>query len=463
MSLAHGHPGVKVEGRGLRLFAVPTHPVTDFERAALASRLLTQEQIDSAWTALQQRGFSGDGLSFDQRLANQLVLEGRLNPWQAEQLLAGRKRFNLGIYWILDSIGRGGMGHVFKARDEMLGKIVAVKVLPRERATPEAIANFKHEIEAQAKLNHSNLVRALDGGEDGNVYYLVTEYVPGSDLRKLVRNKGPLNMEAAASVVSQIAAALQHAHEQGLVHRDVKPGNILVTPEWVAKLSDLGLAGPLEGAATSDPRFGRIVGTADYLSPDHIESPWTPTPAWDIYSLGCTLYYAVTGKVPFPGGSTVDKANAHLKLRPLDPRRLNPGLSAPFVEVMADMMAKDPKERIQTATAVISRLSPWLNAPARQYPARGAYNSVDPDDDEVGDTESSFPELPEPAAKEGTSQVLQATRPVAAAGDETASRLGMSRLEPEAVGPFGPLAVLVVFPLALVALILLLGWLLRML
>ena len=139
----------------------------------------------------------------------------------------------------------------------------------------------------------------------------------------------------------------------------MKPGNVLVTPEGEAKLSDLGLAGPLEGDLEKDPRYGKIVGTADYLSPDHIKAPWDPTPGWDIYSLGCTLYYAVTGKVPFPGGSTSDKARAHCDLRPLDPRRLNPRLSNEFVDVMADMMAKDPAQRIPTAEAVMQRMEPW--------------------------------------------------------------------------------------------------------
>ena len=279
----------------------------------------------------------------DQQLADRLVEMGLLNAWQAKQLLDGRTKFNLGPYLIVDSIGQGGMGQVFKARHEKIGRIVAVKVLPRDKSTPEAIASFTREIRALSSLDHPKLVSALDAGEDGNVHYLVTEYVPGMDLRKLVRRDGPLESSAAASIISQVAEGLEYAHAQGIVHRDVKPGNVLVSPEGEAKLSDLGLAGPLGGQSEADPRHGKIVGTADYLSPDHVRDPWNPTPAWDIYSLGCTLYYAVTGKVPFPGGTTADKARAHCELRPLDPRRLNPRLSPDFVEVMADMMAKEPR------------------------------------------------------------------------------------------------------------------------
>jgi serine/threonine protein kinase len=346
---------------------VSTSNRSPFEQCALTSGLLNEEQLAEARKTVRWSG--GDepdaaAAPSDQQLADRLVDMGRLNAWQAKQLLEGRTKFNLGPYWIVDSIGQGGMGQVFKAEHSVLGRVVAIKVLPRAKSTPEAVTNFTNEVRALARLDHDKLVRAIDAGHDGNVYFLVIEYVPGADLRKLVRRDGPLSMEQAALVISQVAQGLQHAHAQGIVHRDVKPGNVLVTPEWEAKLSDLGLAGPLGGDAEKDPRFGKIVGTADYISPDHITSPWEPVPAWDIYSLGCTLYYAVTGKVPFPGGSTADKARAHCDLRPLDPRRLNPDLSAEFVDVMADMMAKDPAQRIPSAADVIARLQPWLPHPA---------------------------------------------------------------------------------------------------
>lgn len=456
----------------------------------MASGLLTRDQLDQARAAL--RPFGGEprlphSSRTDEQLADKLVEMGRLNPWQAKQLLDGRTKFNLGPYWIVDSLGRGGMGQVFKGEHGVLGRVVAIKVLPRSKSTPEAIANFTREIRAQAKLDHENLVRALDAGEDGNVYYLVTEYVPGTDLRKLVRRHGKLAMQAAASVVSQTAAGLQHAHEQGLIHRDVKPGNVLVTPDGHAKLSDLGLAGPLMGDAENDPRFGKIVGTADYLSPDHIKAPWDPTPAWDIYSLGCTLYYGVTGKVPFPGGSTADKARAHCELRPLDPRRLNAELDAEFVEVLADMMAKDPAERIRTAAEVIVRLEPWTGPPmpvplgdherrkppgpakpvmATPPPVKERPSSADPppeepDDPGLQDTESSFPEMPEltPGQKDNSSQSSQATDPVASSGEETSSVvkiMGAEAGRPSAI--FHPVVVLVLLPVALVAIVMLIWW-----
>src|SRR5690606_36084134 len=185
------------------------------------------------------------------------------------------------------------------------------------------------EIRAQARLHHENLVQAFDAGHDGNVYFLVTEFVPGTDMRKLVRQHGPLEMAAAATIISQAAAGLAHAHSMGLIHRDVKPGNLLVTPSGMTKVSDLGLAGWLY-ETDADPRAGKIVGTADYLSPEQIVSPKDVTPTSDIYSLGCSLYYAVTGKVPFPGGTSREKAKRHLEDTPIHPRRLNPSLSDEF-------------------------------------------------------------------------------------------------------------------------------------
>ncbi|RMF99626.1 MAG: serine/threonine protein kinase, partial [Planctomycetota bacterium] len=266
---------------------------TGFEQCALASGLLEKEQLEAAKETLRRAGITPASTTrYEERLAEVLVNSGVLNRWQAKQLLDGRTKFTLGPYRIVDSIGRGGMGQVFKGEHTVLGRVVAVKVLPRHKSNPETIANFMREIRAQAMLDHENLVRALDAGEDGNVYYLITEYVPGTDLRKLIRRRGPLRMHAAASIISQVAAGLQHAHDLGLIHRDVKPGNILVTYDGKAKLLDLGLAGPLGADAEKDPRHGRIVGTVDYLSPDHIRDPKHPTPAWDIYSLGCTLYYA---------------------------------------------------------------------------------------------------------------------------------------------------------------------------
>jgi serine/threonine protein kinase len=380
----------------------------------------------------------------DQQLATVLVRTGVLNRWQAQQLLAGRSRFRLGAYDVIDSIGQGGMGQVFKARHSIMGRTVAVKVLPRDRSSPESIERFSREIRAQARLDHPNLVRALDAGHEGNVHFLVTEYVPGTDLRHLIRRTGRLSMAAAATIVSQAAAGLQHAHDNGLLHRDVKPGNLLVSPGGHTKISDLGLVGTFGDTKDFDPMEGKIVGTADYLSPEQIRDPRSIGPASDVYSIGCTLYYAVTAKVPFPGGTTRDKARAHCEQGPLDPRLLNRELSDEFVDLIAAMMEKDPARRIQTAAEVIERLKPWcgarLDLPASAWqdsgvvaiaPTAGAGSPrpLDPDR-EAGvndDTQPSFLGDSFPRSADSPSQGSQGTHPIASATDDT---LPVVKVEP---------------------------------
>jgi len=376
---------------------MPVIPTSSFERCALRSGLIDQAallearrslEVDAAFTEQSSNddehvrsvapGASSDRAPLTssedeatpeklaispEALADRLVELGHLNSWQAMQLLAGRTKFKLGKYQIVDSIGQGGMGQVFKARHAVLGREVAVKVLPLAKASPKTIRGFTREIRALARLDHARLVAAIDAGHDGNVYYLVTEYVPGTDLFKWVRRQGPLGMTAAARIISDVADGLAHAHAEGVIHRDIKPGNVLVTPDGRAKLSDLGLAGSIGDAAEEDPRHGRVVGTPDYLAPDHVERPWEPTPLWDIYSLGGTLYYAVTGSVPFPGGTTAEKARAHQEYQPVDPRRFNPPLTDEFVDLMAQMMAKKPEDRVQSASEVVERLARWAATP----------------------------------------------------------------------------------------------------
>ena len=399
---------------------------THFRECALASKLVTHADIEQARAELRSQ-WSGDADAAitDRQLADKLIEMGRLNSYQAIQLLNGRTKLHLGPYQILDMIAQGGMGQVFKAEHQWMGRIVAVKVLPRSKSTPEAIKSFTREIRVLAKLDHENLVRAYDAGHDGNVYFLVTEYVPGTDLRRYVRNRGKLNMREAATIISQAAAGLQHAHELGLIHRDVKPGNILVTPDGQTKLSDLGLAGWLnDGEDSLHP--GKTVGTADYLPPEQIMSPGSITPAGDIYSLGCTLYYAVTGKVPYPGGTTREKAHRHCTDTALHPRIFNPTLSDAFLDVMAAMMERDPKQRIQTAEEVIQRLEPWAGeaVPAPSEPDETAgvpprANAPLPVAEELEDTATHFVDPILLSDFETPSQTSQQTDPVASADQET--------------------------------------------
>jgi serine/threonine protein kinase len=401
-----------------------------FARAALSSGLVTHDELQRAELAISEFPTPEGEMEkeLEQRLAEQLIQLEILTRYQSDQLSAGRTKFRLGPYIITDWLGQGGMGQVFKAVHNVMGREIAVKVLPLDKSTPYAIANFSREIRTQAQLDHPHLVRAYDAGHDGNVHYLVTEFVPGTDLRKLVRSEGPLEMPQAASVIMQAALGLEYAHQKGLIHRDVKPGNVMVTPEGVAKVSDLGLAGFVH-AADDDPRSGKIVGTADYLSPEQIRTPNELTPVSDIYSLGCTLYYAITGKVPYPGGSTNDKAHRHLHDHPWHPRRFNANISEEFVEIIADMMEKDPAKRIGSCAEVVSRLEPCAGIP-KSLPARQMVSSP-----------WSSPPLPgqEDLLKEGD----ETNSPSGAVSSVTQSTGGTSQDTQVSQGPAAP-------PLALV-------------
>jgi serine/threonine protein kinase len=233
------------------------------------------------------------------------------------------------------------------------------------------------------------------------------------DLRRLIRSQGPLTVQQAASVIMQAALGLDYAHQCGLIHRDVKPGNVLVTPAGIAKVSDLGLAACVQEGG-QDPRAGRIVGTPDYLSPEQLDNPHDVTKVTDIYSLGCTLYYAVTGKVPFPGGTAASKARRIREETPWHPRQFSPDISEEFVEIIADMMEKNPSRRISSAAEVATRLEPWASEvspiPSRQLtrspwtaPPLPMGNSAT-DENLVVDGEDA-----ESSRQESTSQASQAT------------------------------------------------------
>lgn len=347
--------------------------------AALTSGLLSPQQIDDAVAGLKAGAAEtviADQIT-DEMLGQRLVDLGYLNRWQVEQLKEGRTKFTLGPYRIVNAIGQGGMGHVFKAEHKLLGRVEAIKVLPKSKSTPEAVAAFQREIRAQAQLDHPNLVRVSYADFEGDTYFFVTEYVPGTDLRKLVRRNGPLSYSIAATIVSQAAEGLHYAHRRGLVHRDVKPGNLLVTPDGRTKITDLGLSWFLmEELAGGNPigKATSLVGTADYLAPESIRQPDKILPVSDVYSLGCTLYYAVTGKVPFPGGNTADKIRRHLDETPLNPLHFNPDLPEGFCDAIAMMMDKNPDTRTPTAAAVVELLRPWRDENATRHLAEANPN-----------------------------------------------------------------------------------------
>jgi eukaryotic-like serine/threonine-protein kinase len=298
------------------------------------------------------------------RLAELMIEAGLLTRWQADKLLAGKhKGFRLGKYKLLGQIGKGGMSSVYLAEHELMKRRVAVKVLPQNRVNDSSyLERFRLEARAVAKLDDPNIVRAYDIDNEGNIHYIVMEYVDGQDLHQIVAGGGPLDYDTAVDYIAQVANGLQHAHDMGLVHRDIKPANCLVDRHNVVKLLDLGLAKLTEDdqASLTMANEENVLGTADYLAPEQALNSHQADNRSDIYSLGCTLYFLLTGSPPFPEGSISERLLKHQTARPESIFKFRPDAPPSLVDVCEIMMAKKPDERIQSAGEVSAHLKEWL-------------------------------------------------------------------------------------------------------
>ena len=313
-----------------------------------------------------------------QELACTLVERRFVTRWQADMLLAGKKDFVLGKYRLLDCIGTGGMGVVFKALHTDMGRVVAIKMLsPGVMKNRQAVRRFLHEIQAVAALDDPHIVAAYDAGTYGKIQYLVMEYVEGHDLGYLVKHESPLSVNWVCECIRQAALGLQHAHEQGLVHRDIKPTNLLVAkdPESdrpLVKILDLGLArfvtemtpadlaGPgLDGDDGSLTQFGQYLGTPDYISPEQARDTRAADIRSDIFSLGCTFFRLLTRELPFPGQTVIEKLESRASTAALPLRQFRSDVSVELEAVMSRMLARNPKDRYQTPREVAQALIPF--------------------------------------------------------------------------------------------------------
>jgi serine/threonine protein kinase len=297
------------------------------------------------------------------RLAETMVRDGLLTFFQAEQLLQGKwKRFFIGKYKVLERIGTGGMGQVFLCEHKLMKRRVALKVLPAVKAQdPASLERFYREARAVAALDHPNIVRAYDIDQDENIHFLVMEYVDGPNLQDLVKKVGPLDPTRAAQYVAGAAIGLQHAHEMGLVHRDIKPGNVLVDRTGTVKVLDMGLARFFydEDDLLTKKYDENVLGTADYLAPEQAVDSHSVDIRADIYSLGGTFYYLLTGSSPYPDGTVAQKLLYHQTRDPRPVRSLRPDVPQKLAAVIETMMRKNPDQRYQTPADVVEALAPW--------------------------------------------------------------------------------------------------------
>jgi serine/threonine-protein kinase len=300
-------------------------------------------------------------------LAHELVYRQWLTPYQATLVLYGRgQELAVGSYVLLEPIGEGAMGQVFQARNWKLDTRVAVKVIRRERAAdPRTTARFLREVRALGAIHHPHIVHALDADIDSGRLYCAMEYVPGTDLGRLLRDRGALSIEIACRYAAQIADALRHISGRGLVHRDVKPSNILVTEDGTAvKLADLGLArfDRPDLSAGHLTQVGMMIGTPDYVAPEQVRDSHRVDIRSDLYSLGCTLYHMLAGRPPFGGLGAAEKLYHHDACDPNPVEQLRSDVPPIVAQVVRTLLAKKPRDRYQDPAEVVSLLRPYLHS-----------------------------------------------------------------------------------------------------
>lgn len=379
------------------------------------SQLVPRKTIDAVVAELN----SGDAPD-ESQLANRMLEQGLITEWQHKKLQEGRyDGFFLSKYKLLDHLGTGGMGAVFLAEHKRMGHKVAMKILPPDLTeNPQLLGRFYQEAKATAALDHPNIVRAHDVDEASGIHFIVMEYIEGENLEQQVRRNGYLPYKQVAEAIRQAAAGLAHAHAKRLIHRDIKPSNLVLDVHGIVKVMDMGIARILEqGDEDSLTLQGHeeMLGTVDFIAPEQFEDPHNVDARADLYSLGCTMFFLLTGRAPFDEGTMTDRLLAHQAQAPPDLRQVRSDIPKGLVEICLKLMEKKKEDRYQTANELGQALTDWLKSvdqPQSSQPTEGEEAAAEPPAAEPA-TESPAVEpaaevpAPEPMPEEPPSTVMQ--------------------------------------------------------
>lgn len=330
-------------------------------RLVVEQGLATHEEVEDCIRLLNELSEQGEADERQRSLADVMVESGIVTRRQIERLRPRVEEQRAGQqipgFQIIDRLGAGAMATVYKARQLSLDRLVAVKILPlKHTKNPQFVERFYAEGRAAAKLNHPNIVQAIDVGKAGEFHYFVMEYVEGKTVFDVLTEKGRYEEKEALRVMIQVAKALEHAHQAGFIHRDVKPKNIMITKDGTAKLADMGLARAVSDREAAEQEAGKAFGTPYYISPEQIRGEVDVDFRADIYSFGATFYHMVTGQVPFDAPSPSAVMHKHLKAKLAPPDHVNPNLTSGLGEVIEVCMAKDREKRYATTSDLLEDL-----------------------------------------------------------------------------------------------------------
>jgi serine/threonine protein kinase len=374
------------------------------------------------------------GLPEDPReLADDLVHDGIITYFQSEQFMLGKWRgFTIGKFKLLERVGVGGMGQVFLCEHMFMKKRLAVKVLPPAKADqPAALGRFYREARAAGSLDHPNVVRTHDIDQDGNLHFIVMDYIDGPNLLDVVKKLGPMDVRRAISYIRQTAAGLDYAFRNSIIHRDIKPGNVLIDRKGVARILDMGLARFLNdhGDQLTMKYDDKVVlGTADYVAPEQVANSHSVDIRADIYALGATLYFLLAGHPPFPTGTVSQKLLWHRTKDPTPIRQIRPEVPDALAIIIGKMMAKDPKARYQTPAQVAAELDQFLTEPVG-LPTEEEMPLLSP---------AAMEGLPQEVPAEADAPAVAATASATAAVGSAAGGSAAAVMAPPAPSPFGP-------------------------